>query len=178
MAEIILIGSSIFEQWYNFRLAFSGRDVRNLAVGGTTTSDWQKAVLIPLLAREKPKAVVCYVGSNDMFSLEEEVTKANLVTIRETIRLYDGEIKFAYFSIIKAPGKRAIWDKVERVNRFFRGSLDREDYFYDTDRVFFRDGELISEFFLEDQTHHPRIAYDALAEDAAPLMKTWLDSFC
>jgi len=175
VAEIILIGSSIFEQWYNYPQAFPGRNVRNLAVGGTTTADWQGDVLHPLLERERPRAVVTYVGSNDMFSFDEGTTERNLVALRASILRYDPSILFCYFSIIRAPGKKEIWDKVDRVNRYFRERLGERDLFYDTDRVFFRDGGLIEEYFLDDQTHHPRRAYDALVEDAAPLLKAWLD---
>ena len=54
MGDVLLIGSSIFEQWYNCESAFPGRSVRNLAVGGTGTQDWQEETLLPLLQRERP----------------------------------------------------------------------------------------------------------------------------
>ena len=175
MGDIVLIGSSIFELWYNFDKAFPGRKVRNLAIGGTTTRDWQEETLLPLLRRENPGEIILYVGSNDILVHEEEEIKRNLLAIRDSIYTHNPRIGFAYFSIIKAPGKWEQWDKIDRINSWFRNSLKRDDLFYDTDRVFFDDARLREDFFLEDLTHHPRIAYDALVTDVTGFLTDWLD---
>ena len=175
MGDIVLIGSSIFEQWYNYALAFPGRTVKNLAVGGTGTQDWQEKILLPLLQKENPRALIVYVGSNDILMRGEDWIEGNLVSLRETAYSFSREMQFAYFSIIKAPGKREFWDKIERINRFFQSNLREGDLFYNTDRVFFDGTGLRSDFFLDDQTHHPRKAYDALVEDATPHLEKWLD---
>ncbi len=175
MGDIVLIGSSIFELWYNYDKAFPGRKARNLAIGGTTTRDWLDETLRPLLRKEKPGEIILYVGSNDILVHEEEEIKNNLLAVRNSIFTYDPRIGFAYFSIIKAPGKRGQWDKIERINSWFRDSLKRGDFFYDTDRVFFINGRLREDYFLEDLTHHPPEAYDALVDDVTGRLTDWLD---
>ncbi len=174
MAEIILIGSSIFEQWYNFSKAFCNTSVKNCAIGGTKTADWQGDRLKPILHRECPRYVMAYVGSNDMYEVSENVIMKNMIAIREVIYDYNPLVKFAYFSVIKAPDKRKIRDKIERVNKFAAENLYGGDLFYDSNRIFFDRGRLREDLFLEDGLHHPHKTYDALVVDVKPFLKDWM----
>lgn len=174
MKKVILIGSSIFELWYNYKEAFKGFNAVNRAIGGTQTIHWQEKDLLPILQEETPDIVIMYCGSNDMFELDEETTKTNVIKSRKLIGQYNPAIKFAYFSIIKAPGKKEIWSKVERVNAYIKENLNPRDYFYDFNSIFFENNTLIDELFLEDLTHHPDKAYDKLVIDVVPKMKNWL----
>lgn len=173
--KIMLIGSSIFEQWYNYKIAFPGFSVVNRAIGGTQTVDWLQKDLVPILKEEIPDIVIMYCGSNDMWELEEDVTKTNVLKIREIIYKFNKNIKFSYFSIIKSLSKKEIWNKVDRVNKYIEENLNSSDYFYNINNIFFENGKLIEDLFTEDGTHHPNKAYDKLVVNLMPKISKWLN---
>ncbi len=174
MKKIMLFGSSIFEGWYNYDKPFRGYNVVNRAIGGTQTIHWLEGDLLPMLKEENPDIILMYCGSNDMWELDEKVTKSNIVAIRKIIRDFDKDIQFCYFSIIKSISKREIWNKVERVNGFIEKNLDKDDLFYDFNSIFFENGEILEELFVEDGTHHPNTLYDKLVLDVEPKISDWL----
>ena len=74
MKTILLVGSSIFEQWSNMKNFAPGYTVKNRAIGGTITSYWTEH-LADVLTAESPNAVLFYCGRNDINNgvLEENI---------------------------------------------------------------------------------------------------------
>ena len=78
MKTVLLIGSSIFEQWNNIKDLVPGYSVKNCAIGGTTTSYWLEH-LADVLTAESTDVVLLYCGSNDVnHGVPEENIIANV----------------------------------------------------------------------------------------------------
>ncbi|MDR1906425.1 MAG: hypothetical protein LBQ27_05920, partial [Clostridiales bacterium] len=63
--EVLLIGSSFMEYWSTSAEDLSPLTTYNMGVASTVVSDWSKWIdkfILPF----KPRAIVVYVGSNDM----------------------------------------------------------------------------------------------------------------
>lgn len=172
MKTVLIVGSSIFEQWTTVGDALPGFSARNAAVGGTTTAYWV-AHLPPLLAETAPCAVLFYCGSND---LNIEVPEARIVANLERCfaQIPEG-VPLAYCGIIKAPQKRGKWELIERINQQARALLPTTGLYLEANTVFFPDGAPQEAFFVEDGLHLTDAAYSALGGYAAPLLASWLN---
>ena len=109
MAEILLVGSSIFQAWTCAGQLAPGRVVANRAVGGTTTGYWVER-LGEILAAESPDSILMYCGSNDVSQgVPEQRIIENVSRCRQVARRQSPRAALAYFGIIKAPEKAGKW---------------------------------------------------------------------
>jgi lysophospholipase L1-like esterase len=176
MKTILLVGSSIFEQWRNLDGFGGGIAVRNRAVGGTLTSYW-RVHLSEVVRAETPDAVLFYCGSNDLNeNVPPEETIANTFFCRQVVRQLQPEAKFSYFSIIKAPQKKGKWALVERLNAAIQAGLPVGDLYVETNRVFWKARRPVARYFVEDGLHLTDEAYAALSANSVPLITRWLET--
>lgn len=175
MNKILLTGSSIFEQWESAAQAAPGHEVVNRAVGGTTTGDWIET-LADVLEHEKPDMLWMYCGSNDLCGepIPDSVAD-NVITCRRIACGHNPKMRFAYFSIIKAPQKKGLWERIDNINSDIRSRLLPEDLFVDLNKLFFVDGTPVRELFVEDELHLTAASYDAMVKLTGPLMQKWLN---
>ncbi|MFT5088834.1 MAG: lysophospholipase L1-like esterase [Candidatus Latescibacterota bacterium] len=174
MAKIVLVGSSIFQQWHSADEVFVGREVVNCAIGGTTTSQWLD-LLPAVLEEEKPDAVCVYCGSNDLnAAIGEEQIVGNVLRLRLLVRAYGECVPLAFFSIIKAPQKLSKWDLIERINARVRLGLLEGDRYVETNGIFFAEKRVREELFVEDQLHLTDAAYALMVGVAEPVLADWL----
>jgi lysophospholipase L1-like esterase len=176
--DLLMIGSSIFHQWETAADCLPGRNVINEAVGGTETHDWVER-LPEVLGRVRPRALAYYCGSNDIGR-----GKSADGVIARTLQTFDLlhqqlEIPVLYFSIIKAPEKRARWTEVDRVNREIRsfirsgllgGFLDLNPLFFDENGGT-RDG-----LYQDDRLHLTPEAYQAMNHYCGPKIQDMLEA--
>jgi lysophospholipase L1-like esterase len=175
MSRILLTGSSIFEMWSNSAQAAPEHTVVNRAVGGTVTPYWRD-VLAPVLAAERPDVLWMYCGSNDLCgeTVPDDIAD-NIIACRRIAAAHNPSLRFAYFSIIKAPQKRGRWDVIDSIHADIREQLMPGDLFVDLNQIFFPNGAPRRELFVEDELHLTAAAYDAMAEYTRPLMQKWLN---
>lgn len=164
MSKILLVGSSIFEEWKTVHQASPGNIVVNCAVGGTTTEYWLNH-LAGVLLRERPDICWYYCGSNDLNqgTASAEII-ANTAAARAILYKYCLTAAFVYFGIIKAPQKEGKWDLIEQVNDDVKSGLRDGDRFVDTNAVFLRDGKPVASFFRDDGLHITDVGYAALGD--------------
>ncbi len=173
---IVLVGSSIFEQWASAPGLAAGAPVVNRAVGGTVTSYWIDN-LSEVLAAERPDVVLFYCGSNDLTDgVPAREIVANVERCRSIVSGSGEGPRFAWFDIMKAPQKRELgaWPIIDEVNASVRADLPAGDLAVDTNAVVHDDGEPIAEYFVEDGLHLTAAAYEALSASVRPLLGEWL----
>lgn len=174
MKSILLVGSSIFEQWSNAQAAAPHDTVINKAVGGTVTTYWLEH-LKEELELETPDVVWFYCGSNDFNQdIPIEAIVANTLACRELVHNVSGLTKFAYFSIMKAPQKLPKWQLIDKVNSAIREGLPAEDLYLECNNVMFGDKPAIKEFYVEDGLHLTDNAYKDLSAYVEPIMAQWM----
>ncbi len=162
--KVLLIGSSIFAQWFNAAEAFPGAQVVNAAIGGTTTHDWLTR-LRPALDEHGPDIVCMYCGSNDLNHgrLADEIV-GNLAACRSIVASYNADVRYVYFSIIKAPQKGDVLDRIDAVHTALEAVRPAADRFVDLNRVFHVDGQTPPELFVEDGVHLTATAYQRMVQ--------------
>lgn len=175
MSKILLTGSSIFEQWESAANAAPKHEVVNRAIGGTTTPYWIEN-LANVLGAEQPDVLWLYCGSNDLCADEVPDNVAdNVITCRNIAAGHNPNMRFAYFSIIKAPQKKGLWELIDDINGDIRSRLQPDDLFVDLNKLFFVDGAPVQDLFIEDNLHHHAEAYRQVVELVRPIIKKWLN---
>lgn len=170
---VLVIGSSIFEQWAGVQEAVPDCHVVNRAIGGTVTAFWAEN-LAAVLAEESPDFVLFYCGSNDLNAeVPSAAIVANVLACRSTLRTLAPTARLAYFGIIKAPQKLGKWEQIARINAAIGAQLAPSDLYVESNAVFFPDTEPRGELFVDDGLHLTEAAYDALAAYARPRLAHW-----
>jgi lysophospholipase L1-like esterase len=176
MCKVLVVGSSIFEQWERVADVMPDCTVKNRAVGGTTTDYWV-AHLLGVLREETPAIVLLYCGSNDLNNLEsnvaEETIVANVIACRAILSQEIPSAHLVYFGIIKAPQKLGKWAMIDRINAQIADNLPVGDLYIESNAVFFDRDQPVAHYFIEDGLHHNAEAYAALCEYAQPLLAAW-----
>lgn len=167
---LLLIGSSIMEQWGQPDGLAPELQVVNRAVSGTITTDWidRTGTLVDELS---PRFVLCYVGSNDVgnFRARADIVR-DLLRVRSQI-----DCPFGYLSIIKCPQRQGRHEEISAVCDEIHAALPSEDLWIDTDAVFLPEGWAVPEYYVEDGLHLTERGYDALLAHVQPLVKAWTD---
>ena len=175
MKSILLVGSSIFQEWTQATSLLSNCRIVNQAVGGTQTADWIYR-LTEIIPAESPDAVLYYCGSNDLnVDLPLERIMANVMECRLIIRRESPSTRFAYFGIIKAPQKVGRWEVIDELNEKIARALPAGDLYVDTNTLFFQRGEPVKEWFIEDGLHLTKEGYGQLSSFAARRIDKWLN---
>ena len=134
--RLLMVGSSIFEQWVNPAVAFPNCSVVNAAIGGTQTDDWLDR-LPDALNQHRPDVLALYCGSNDLARGQSpETVIGNTRRLRELLTGYDAAAPMLYFNVIQCPAKLDYWDQVQRVNAAVRELLHPGDTVVDPNAVF------------------------------------------
>lgn len=164
MHTILVVGSSIFEQWRDIAQVAPACRVVNRAVGGTTSAYWVEN-LTRVLAEESPDTVLLYCGSND---LNEGVSETQIVENLRQCGALLGGIPLVYFTIIKAPQKWGKWEQIDRLNAAIFAALPPGTRLIESNAVFFPENEPVWHLFTDDALHLTDAAYDALCAYAKP----------
>ncbi len=171
---ILVVGSSIFEQWACIHDAAPGYRVVNRAIGGTVTAFWTEH-LAAVLTEESPDVVLFYCGSNDLNAdVSDEAIVANVLSCRATLQALAPTAKLAYFGIIKAPQKLGKWEQIDQINAAIGARLAPGDLYVESNTVFFPGSAPAVHYFIEDGLHLTDDAYEALTDYAQPLLAEWI----
>jgi lysophospholipase L1-like esterase len=178
MCKVLVIGSSIFEQWSEILRVMPDCVVKNRALGGTITRYWTERLpkmLTQTHREELPDVVLFYCGSNDLnHDVTESEIIANVLTCRAILSERISKARFVYFGIIKAPQKFGKWEMIERINAGVADNLLAGDLYIESNVVFLQGEQPVAEYFIEDGLHLNSEAYDALCAYAKPLLSAWL----
>ncbi|MBB6050445.1 SGNH/GDSL hydrolase family protein [Armatimonas rosea] len=171
---VLVVGSSIFEQWACVLAVAPACRVVNRAIGGTVTTFWAEH-LAAVLTEEPPDVVLFYCGSNDLNAeVPDHEIIANVWACRATLQAQVPHARLAYFGIIKAPQKLGKWEQIDSLNAAIGAQLAPGDLYVESNAVFFPEGAPLAQFFIEDGLHLTDDAYLALTDYARPLLAEWI----
>ncbi len=104
--HIMLAGSSSMENWSNSTSALAPIVSYNHGIGGTTVDQWIDSLFERLVMPYSPKAVVFYVGVNNIINAGDngEATGNKLVTLFNKVHTYLPNTRVFYVLINKLPG--------------------------------------------------------------------------
>jgi lysophospholipase L1-like esterase len=182
MCRVLVIGSSIFEQWQHVSRVMPDCTVKNRALGGTITRYWTERLpkILPQELRDEasPDVVLFYCGSNDLNQdVTEETIIANILVCRNILFNQVPKAAFVYFGIIKAPQKFGKWEMIDQINKGVANNLQAVDLYIESNVVFVREGQPVARYFVEDGLHLTEEAYDALCDYSMPILFHWLKKY-
>lgn len=170
---VVFVGSSILAQWTDLAAQLAPLPVLNRAVGGTLTQD-QLDRFDLTFETAAPAAVVYYCGSNDLKAgLDPDGIADRFIAFDTRVRHTFSEAALVFLSSIRAPDRRAWWDRVDRYNALARAHCEATlgRYYFDLGPTLQdADGEPIAHFFQEDHLHLRPLAYAALADVLRPFL--------
>ena len=178
---ILLAGSSSADRWRSVSQAFSGFNVVNNAIGGTTAQEWMtlyKKLIIPY----HPDAVILLVGSNDIGStgrIRGETCAERVQNLIASIRQDLGDhVPVFYISIPVTPSRKKAWPQEKTANRLIK------KYCSETDNVFYIDlaskfldknGKPKASYFASDRLHPSSKGYQVYNSVVSKLVKKVLN---
>ncbi len=162
--RILLAGSSSVEYWSTAASAFAPLKILNMGIGSTKVSNWEK-LYTSLIVPYDPRAVVLYVGSNDIGDGIYEAAGAE--TARETRRLIQKIQKklpdtlIFYVSICPSLKRSEAWEEIYICNKKMKAyCAERENLYYiDVASYFWIDGEPNPKLYSSDLLHLSKTGY-------------------
>ncbi len=174
--KVLLAGSSFMENWETSAEDLEKLDTLNLAIGGTTVSDWQD-MYMDLIVPYNPEAVVIYVGSNDIDGSSKSKTGdavfAEIETLFESISAELGDTPIIYVSIAPTIARENVWDDSSRCNELMSEYCEQNEnyYFIDcTDALLAEDGSLRDNIYGMDNLHFNEEGYEIWASVLQPYL--------
>lgn len=166
--RVLLAGSSSFQFWTKASSALSPYKILNMGVAGTTVSNWQK-LYSSLIVPYEPRAVVLYVGSNDIKngnSMTGTETAQRAKKLIRSIRKKLPDTPIFYVSICPTVKRDCAWDDIINCNRKLRKFCAAQPnvYYLDVASYYWsEDGELDKALFASDGLHPSNKAYQIWA---------------
>lgn len=160
--KILLVGSSIFEQWFCADAAFPRAEVINKAVGGTQTEYWVSEIEAAL-EETKPDLVAYYCGSNDL-NWEVPLVKIIENTLLAFSAVNATGTSFVYYNIIKAPQKNDKYDVIDEINDSIAEAISGKGKVMDFNPILYGPNIDIDALYVEDLLHLTPEAYRQMSQ--------------
>jgi lysophospholipase L1-like esterase len=174
--EILLCGSSFIEYWESSEADLSPLTTYNVGVSSTVVSDWSKWV-DKMIAPFAPRAIVLYVGSNDMHgsigSKEGGKVADEVVALLEKIHERLPETTVYYISVAPTVLREKVWGEAEKCNAAVEKYCGEKDYlnFIDcTPALLNEDGSLKNDIYKSDKLHFNQKGYEIWKSAIAPVL--------
>lgn len=168
-ADIVMIGSSIFEFWGQPQ--WGALTIKNCAIRSTQSQDWLNNTFDHLPPH---KNMLIYCGSNDLiFGNSPEQIVENVCALLDKVSHKFPKVRLGYFSIMQCPQKRAA-NQITVINNINREIASHCNSSYD----FFNFNDFIEndeKWFLEDGLHLTQAAYIMLNQQLAPVINQWVN---
>lgn len=162
--KILLAGSSSMDFWNSAPQAFTPYEIINMAIGGTTVTQWlgwYKSMIV----RYRPSVVVLYVGSNDLSNggvISGETNASNTIRLLKAIRQSLKKVPVFYIGISPCWFRKGAWKDIAVSNALVKSFCGQETnmYYIDIASACARpDGTPDPALFLSDQLHPNAAGY-------------------
>ena len=179
--HIALAGSSSMENWSTSTIDMSPIVTFNHGIGGTTVDQWRDSLMQRLVLPYLPKAVVYYVGVNNIINGDQEsgaATGAKLVELFDKTHQYLPDTKIFYVEINKLPGFPNKQNDFDDANNAALAYAEAHDYLSCIDAgkdLLKPDGTPNSAYFLTDGLHMSQFGYTIWGAAVKDAIKAWLD---
>jgi lysophospholipase L1-like esterase len=172
---VVLVGSSLLDNWADAATALGPLPVIKRAIGGTVTKD-QLGIIEYTVLKYRPSVAVYYCGANDIAALiaPSEIA-VNTQLWMEQVRRTQPDVTILYLAVLRAPDKRALWPAVDQVNRMMReyvAANPRHLRFIDLNPlVEVTPYQPRMELYRPDMVHYHPAAYTAFAAALKPAIE-------
>lgn len=180
--HIALAGSSSMENWSTSLLDMSPIVTFNHGIGGTTVEQWTNKLFQRLVLPYLPKAVVYYVGVNNIINGNQEsgsVTGARLEALFDKTHQYLPNSQIFYVLINKLPGFANKQNDFDLANSAALEYEKNHDYLTCIDAgigLLKEDGTPNAAYFLVDGLHMSKYGYVIWGAAVREAIENWLDS--
>ncbi len=161
---VVLAGSSSMAYWSSAQSAFSPYKIKNTAIGGTTVLQWIQWYR-DKITQYKPRAVVIYVGSNDLDNGDQVTGSVNASNTIRLIKLIRNELQYTpifYISVNPCYSRQGAWNEIAQSNTQMKTYCESQTHMYYIDiaaAFALSDGKPNSKLFLSDQLHPNEAGY-------------------
>jgi lysophospholipase L1-like esterase len=172
---IICIGSSHMERWKTIATDLAPLTVHNSGVGGSTMKNAADSFVAKLVIPFKPRAVILYEGSNDVFGgVTPEQILENFRDVHRQIHTALPKARLYVLGIVPSPGARfEKWATIQRVNEVLKTECATQPWmkFLDTTTPLIgADGQPRAECFIPGDIHMTPEGYKVWARVVAPVL--------
>lgn len=178
--EILLAGSSYMEYWKTSEADLGPLHSINVGVAGTKVHHWMENI-DTLITPFQPKALVLYVGSNDIDGSEKSKSGADvakeLIDLLNAVHRKLPETQIFFIAITPAPVRASVWNEIEECNRQMQVFAEEKEYisFIDAaDVALNADGSSRSELFRSDDLHFNADGYALWSAVIRPVLMEYL----
>ncbi|MBW9120476.1 hypothetical protein JNB63_10240 [Microbacterium trichothecenolyticum] len=175
---VVLAGSSVMQDWEASGAELAPLRTVNVGIAGTRVGD-QAAFVKRLVYPFRPRALVLYVGSNNITGVAEQSQRpesvvAELLDYFDLVHVRYPGLPIYYVGINEAPVREPVHDDIRRANGMIaaHAASTASIRFIDTSRAFLgADGHIDESLFLEDRLHLNERGYRRFA---APIREALL----
>lgn len=179
--HIALAGSSSMENWSTSTIDMAPIVAFNHGIGGTTVDQWRDSLMQRLVLPYLPKAVVYYVGVNNIINGDQEsgeTTGAKLVELFDKTHQYLPDTKIFYVEINRLPGFPHKQTDFNAANNAAKAYEQAHEYLTCIDAgkdLLKPDGTPNSAYFLTDGLHMSQFGYTIWGAAVKQAIMDWLD---
>lgn len=161
---IVLAGSSSMALWSSAQAAFSPYKIKNTAICGTTVLQWTQWYQ-DKITQYCPRAVVIYVGSNDLGNGNLVSGSDNASNTIHLLKLIRKELRYTpvfYISVNPCYSRQGAWSAIAESNKKMKAYCESQTHMYYIDiasAFALADGKPNPKLFLADQLHPSEAGY-------------------
>lgn len=168
--SIVLTGSSTIGRWTTSKEDLRPLETYNIGIGGTTVAD-HLAWLDRMVAPFDPRAVVVYVGANDISGGADSRTGTDTAeaVIEYLHRLEEvaPDAVLYYVEIAETPARESVRDEVRAANTAISAYAETDDrvtFVPTAQTLLTADGRIDSALFVDDGLHFDEAGYARFSE--------------
>ena len=178
--HIVLAGSSSFEFWLNYEADLAPIVAYNHGIGGTTAQDWTSSLLERLVIPYTPKAVVYYVGINNLINTSQDnaTTIAAIQALMEATHDRLPNTHVFYVLLNKLPGYFLGYsERIVAVNEALLTYMDGKNWIEPIDAgsvLLKNNGVADAGYFRLDNLHLSEYGYVLWSGQIRKALQAWL----
>ncbi|PPG44915.1 hypothetical protein C5C30_01565 [Rathayibacter sp. AY2B5] len=168
--SIVLTGSSTIGRWTTSKEDLRPLETYNIGIGGTTVAD-HLAWLDRMVAPFDPRAVIVYVGANDISGEEGSRTGAQtagaVVEYLQRVEEVAPDAELFYVEIAETPARASVGAEVRAANTAvsaYAETDDRVTFVPTADALVTPDGSVDPSLFVDDGLHFDEVGYARFSE--------------
>ena len=179
--HIALGGSSSMENWSTSTIDMSPIVTFNHGIGGTTVQQWTDKLFQRLILPYSPKAVVYYVGVNNIINGDKESGKdtgEHLIDLFDKTHQYLPNSQIFYVLINSLPGFPSYQNHFDDANNIAIEYAKNHKYLRCIDAgkgLLKEDGTPNASYFVSDGLHMSKYGYVIWGAAVKEAIKNWLD---
>lgn len=172
--EILLVGSSSFRIWKEFKEDLAGFPVINRGFGGSRMSD-ANIYFERIVSKYQPKLILVYEGDNDLNAGKSpETVFADYQTFAQKVKEQLPQTKVIFMSVRPSLARIKLKNEQAIFNKSIKKYCKQNKYFYYMNiqkEFYLPNGELMTDIFLEDKLHLNKKGYEIWTKAIRKVLK-------